>query len=188
MIRPVSTLARMGAVAAIGVLSACTDSRPADEAARPVTSRAPQEAVATTATTTAPPRPVVERIGQPFTLDGLRLTMLSVQDPFPPSPAVQPRPGHRLVSIKYETVSQTSASRSLSDLPSVELRDSSGAGYRSEHGRISMTSGVRTPGELPGGNGMQTSAMFEVPASATSLSVAFRPLSGPDQGVMVTLD
>lgn len=176
----------MGAVAAIGVLSACTDSRPAGKAVEPVTSLATQEAVPTT-TTTPPPQPVMQRIGQSFVLDDFRLTMLSVQDPFPPSPAVQPRPGNRLVSIKYETVSQTSASRSLSDLPSVELRDSSGAGYRSEHGRLSMTNGVRTPGELTAGTSMETSAMFEVPASETSLSVAFRPLSRPDQEVMVTL-
>ena len=185
MIRPVRWLAYIGTVAAVAVLSACTDSRRADEAAEPVTSRAAQEAVATTAT---PPQPVVHKIGASFVLDGLRLTMLSVQDPFPPSPAMQPRPGNRLVSIKYETVSQTSASWSMSDLPSVELRDSSGAGYRSEHGRISMANGARTPGELAPGRSMETSAMFEVPAPATRLSVAFRPLSGADQEVVVTLD
>ena len=177
----------MGALAATTVLSACTDSSPAGKVAEPATSPAAQEAVATT-TTTAPPQPVVHRIGQSFVLADLRLTMLSVQDPFPPSPAVQPRPGNRLVSIKYEAVSQSSASRGLSDLPSVELRDSSGAGYRSEHGRLSMTNGARTPGELPAGRRMEASALFEVPASATRLSVAFRPLFGPDQEVMVTLD
>ena len=177
----------MGALAALAVLSACTDSRPEGKAAEQVTPPAAQEAVATT-TTTPPPQPVVRRIGQPFVLDDLRLTMLSVQDPFPPSTAVQPRPGNRLVSIRYETVSQSSTSRSMSDLPSVELRDPSGASYRSEHGRIGMANGARTPGELPPGRSMETSAKFEVPASATSLSVAFRPLSGPDQEVMVTLD
>ena len=177
----------MGALAAIAVLSACTDSRPAGKAAEPVTSLASQEAAPTT-TTLAPPQPVVQRIGQSFVLDDLRVTMLSVQDPFPQSAAVQPRPGNRLVLVRYETVSQTSAPRSLSDLLSVELRDSSGAGYRSEHGRLSMTNGARTPGELPAGRSMETSALFEVPASATSLSVAFRPLSSPDQEVMVTFD
>ena len=177
----------MGALAAIAVLSACTDSRPASNAVAP-TSPPTQEAVAATTTTAPPPQPVMQKIGQPFVLDDLRLTVLSAQDPFPPSAAVQPSPGNRLVSIKYETVSQSSASRSMSDLPSVELRDSSGAGYRSEHGRISMVNGARTPGEVPPGKSTETTAMFEVPASATSLSVAFRPPSAPHQGVVVTLD
>lgn len=179
--------AYIGTVAAVAVLTACADSRPVGQAADPGTSLTTQVAVASETTTTAPPQPLVQ-IGQSFVLDELRLTMLSVQDPFPPSPAVGPRPGNRLVSIRYETVSQTSASRSLSDLPSVELRDSSGASYRSEHGRLSMANGARSPGELPGGKSMQTSAIFEVPASATSLTVAFRPRSHPGQEVMVTLD
>ena len=182
----------MGTVAAAAVLSACAESRPVGKAADPAIPPASQQtvadAVAANATTTAPPQPVMQRIGQSFVLDDLRLTMLSVQDPFLPSAAVQPRQGNRLVSITYETVSQSSASRSLSDLPSVELRDSSGASYQSEHGRVSMTGGARTPGELPGGRSMNTSAMFEVPTSATNLSVAFRPRTGADQGVVVSLD
>ena len=177
----------MGALAAIAVLSACADSRPAGSGTEPGTSPAAQEVVTATTTTVPPPQSEVRRIGQPFVLDDLRLTVLSVQDPFPSSAAVQPRPGNRLVSIRYETVSQSSTSRNASDLPSVELRDSSGAGYRSEHGRISMANGARTPGELPPGRSMEASAMFEVPASATGLAVAFRPWSGPGQEVMVTL-
>ncbi|MGI8810411.1 MAG: hypothetical protein ACR2KK_21680 [Acidimicrobiales bacterium] len=112
-----------------------------------------------------------------------------MQDPYPPSPQVQPAPGNRLLSIKYEAVSQSAVSQNLSELPAPELLDSTGTSYRSEHGRLSMVGGARTPGEFPPGKRMEASALFEIPASATGLRVAFRAPAGPDaQGVMVTLD
>ena len=190
MIRPVRRWARIGALATITALSACTGSRPAGSVAEPGTSPANPETVATTTTTTAPPtQPVVRRIGQSFVLDDLRLTMLSVQDPFPPTAQTLPAPGNRLASIKYEVVNDSSAPRNLSDLPTVEMRDSSGGSYRSAHGRLSVVGGAGGPGVLSPGKRMEGSAVFEVPASATNLSVSFRSLSRPgDQGVVVTLD
>lgn len=139
----------------------------------------------------APPQPQPEprRLGQPFTLGDVQLKLLAVQDPFPPTPQVQPAPVNRLVSIRYEVVSQSSASQKLSDLPAIELRDSTGASYQSEHGRLSVVGGSRTPGELPAGRRMESSAVFEIPASATGLGVAFRSPAGPGgREVVVSLD
>ena len=94
-----------------------------------------------------------------------------------------------MVSIEYEAVSLRPDPMQVADLPSVEMRDSSGGTYPVAHGRFSMVAGSRAPGELPGGQRMESSAMFEVPGSATGLRVAFRALAPPDdQPVLVTLD
>lgn len=116
----------------------------------------------------------------------LRVTVLSVQDPFPAS-AVQPAPGNRLVSIRYEVVSESPVTLSVADLPVVELRDSTGVGARSEHGRLSLINGARTPGDLSAGRRMESSALFEVPGSAAGLHLAFRPVAG-EGAVVVALD
>jgi len=190
MRRVAGKLARIGTVAAVAVVSACTTSRPPSTASESGTSLPPQGAITTTTAMTAPQsQPLLQKLGEPFTLGDLRLTMLAVQDPFPSTPQVQPAPGNRLVSIKYEVVSQSSASQNISDLPGVELRDSTDASYQSEHGRLSVVGGSRTPGELPAGKRMETSAVFEIPTSATGLRVAFRSLTSPGhQRVVVTLD
>ena len=182
MRRVAGKLARIGTVAAVAVVSACTTSRPPSTAPESGTPLPPQGAITTTTAMTAP------QPGEPFTLGDLRLTMLAVQDPFPSTPQVQPALGNRLVSIKYEVVSQSSASQNISDLPGVELRDSTEASYQSEHGRLSVVGGSRTPGELPAGKRMETSAVFEIPASATGLRVAFRSLTGPGDRVVVILE
>ncbi len=72
-------------------------------------------------------------------LGSVRLMLLSVQDPFPPTPQTQPGPGNRLVSIKFEAINGSSESQNLSDLPLVEVRDSARASYQSEHGRLTTT-------------------------------------------------
>ena len=130
---------------------------------------------------------MLRRLGEPFMLDDLRVTMLSVQDPFSPTPQVQPASGNRLVSIRYEVMSQSGATHTLSALPAVELRDSTGASYQSEHGRLSVVGGSRAPGELPSGKSMETSAVFEVPGSATGLRVAFRSLGSPGREEAVVI-
>lgn len=139
-----------------------------------------------TTATSAKSQPASNKLGEPFTLGGLRVTVLALQDPFPSTPQVQPAPGNRLVSIKYEVVSQSSDSKKLSELPAIELRDSTGAGYRSEHGRVSMVGGSGAPGELAAGKSMESSAVFEVPAGASGLQVSFR--SPSEQPVLVTVN
>lgn len=146
-----------------------------------------QNAVATT--TSAKSQPALNKLGEPFTLGSLRVTVLALQDPFPSTPQVQPAPGNRLVSIKYEVVSQSSESKKLSELPAIEVRDSTGAGYRSEHGRVSVIGGSGAPGELAAGKSMESNAVFEVPAGASGLVVTFRsPLSPSEQPVLVTVN
>jgi len=179
---------RLGVVVAVAVLTACADDRLQDTATQPSTSSAVQAATTTT-TEAQQSRSALQGIGQPFTLGDARLTVLSVQDPFPSTTAVQPAPGNRLVSIRYEVVSQSPVTQNLSDMPAVELHDSTGAEYRSEHGRLSVVGGSRAPGELPAGKRMETSAVFEVPGPATGLRAAFRtPGRAGEQGVMVALD
>ena len=134
-----------------------------------------------------PLQPKTEKLGRPFTLGDVTATLQSVTDPFPPAAGVQPAPGHRLVSISYEFVNQSPVTLSVSDLPAVTLRDSGGAGYQSEHGRLSIAAGARLPGELPAGKHMETSALFEVPASATGLEAFFRPVDSGAQGATVAL-
>ncbi|MGH9277314.1 MAG: DUF4352 domain-containing protein [Acidimicrobiales bacterium] len=181
-------LARVGAVVAVAVLFACSDADPQSSSRSTSPPQQPAMTTPTTGMQLSEPtpttgmhlsEPTLQKLGQPFVLDDLRMTMLSVQDPFPPTPAVQPARGNRLVSIRSEVVSQSSATRNLSDLPAVELRDSTGASYQSEHGRLSVVGGSRTFGELPAGTRMETSAVFEVPESATDLRVAFRSLLSP---------
>jgi hypothetical protein len=102
---------------------------------------------------------------------------------------VQPTPGNRLLSIKYEAVSQSTAPQNVSDLPAVEVRDATGAAYQSEHSRLSLVAGARGPGELAPGKRMESSVLFEIPASVNGLRVAFRTLAGPGgQTVLVSLD
>lgn len=191
MRRVAGNLARIGTVAAVAVVSACTTSRPPSTASESSTPLPPQGAITTTAAAamTAPQsQPLIQKLGEPFTLGDLRLTMLAVQDPFPSTPQVQPAPGKRLVSIKYEVLSQSSDSKKLSELPVIELRDSTGAGYRSEHGRVSVVGGSGAPGELPAGKIMESNAVFEVPDSASGLQVTFRSLVSPSEQQVVTLN
>lgn len=189
MRRVAGKLARIGAVAAVAVVSACTTSRPPSTASESGTPLLPQGAITTTTAAAAPQsQPQIQKLGEPFTLGDLRLTMLAVQDPFPSTPQVQPAPGNRLVSIKYEVLSQSSDSKKLSELPVIELRDSTGAGYRSEHGRVSVVGGSGAPGELPAGKIMESNAVFEVPDSASGLQVTFRSLVSPSEQQVVTLN
>ncbi len=181
-------LRRLGAVAAAALLTACSDSPPATKAPEPGPSRPAQGAELTTNTMPAP-LPLLQKLGEPFTLDDVRLTVLSVQDPFPPNPQVQAQPGNRLLLVRYEMVSLREDTRNMSDLPSVEVRDTTGGAYRSAHGRLSVVGGVGVPGEVAGGTRMESSAVFEVPASATGLRAGFRSPGRPDQEiVMVALD
>ena len=178
---------RLSALATAVILTGC--SGPPSSSAVPAGVPTPP---AQDATTTAPAvvlktDPVLHRLGEAFSVGDVRLTLLSVQDPFPPTPQVQPGPGNRLLSIKYEAVSQSPEPKKVSDLPSVEVRDAAGAIYRSEHGRLSMVGGTGTPGELPSGKRMESSVLFEVPSSAAGLRVAFRarPESGGKEAVAV---
>lgn len=182
--------ARTGAVAALAVLAACANSRSGSTVSQPSTSLPIQYP---TTATEARSQPVPQQLGRPFTLGELRLTVLDFQDPFPPTPQVQPASGNRLVSIKYEVVNQSSASQNVSDLPSVGLQDSTGASYRSEHGRLSMVAGSRTPGQLLAGKRTESSVLFEVPSSAVGLVLVLRPMVGAEkqeqqQGAVVGLD
>lgn len=182
----VLNLVRLGAVVVAIVLTACAEAPSANTASQTSTSLAIRNGNTTRTAGTQEPR-VVRRVGEPFMLGDVQLTVLSVQDSFSSTAQMQPAAGHRLVSIKYEVVSQSSTSQDLSALPAVELRDSTGAGYQSEHGRMSVINGSRTPGELATGRRMESNTVFDIPASATGLRVTFRLPSSPETAV-VTLD
>lgn len=173
-------------LAVAAAASACTSSRSATTASEASTTLPMQ--VAVTTSTSAQSQRVLNKQGEPFTIGGVRVTVLALQDPFPSTPQMHPAPGNRLVSIKYEVLSQSSDSKNLSELPVIELRVSTGAGYRSEHGRVSVVGGSGAPGELPAGKGMESNAVFEVPDSASGLQVTFRSLVSPSEQQVVTLN
>lgn len=179
----VLNLVRLGAVVVAIVLTACAEAPSTDTASQTSTSLAIQNENTTTTAGTEPR--VMRRVGEQFILGDVQLSVLSVQDPFSSTAQMQPAAGHRLVSIRYEVVSQSSTD--LTALPVVELRDSSGAAYQSEHGRMSVINGSRRPGELATGRRMESNAVFDIPASATGLRGGFRLPSSPETAV-VTLD
>ena len=180
-------LRRWGWVAAAAALTGCSPSSPATTAADAGATQ-PVPAVVTTTTAAAQPRVALRRLAEPFDLGDVRVTLLSVEDPFASTPGVQPAPGNRLLLLKYEMISLSPDALDLSDLPSVDVRDTTGATFRSEHGRLSMAAGARTPGQLPAGKRMEASAVFEVPASATGLRAAFRAGPQPEEVVMIPLE
>ena len=104
--------------------------------------------------------PVVHTIGDRIALGVVELTLLAVQDPFPATAQTQPQPGDRLVSIKYEVINHGATSQLVSDLPAVELQDSTGASYTSEHGRLSIIAGSKVPGELLPEKRMESSVVY----------------------------
>jgi hypothetical protein len=174
---------RLGALAAATVLTACGDAAPpAPTAAQQTTSVPAVPAPVTNETVPAHP------VGEPFTLGDLRLTVLSVQDPFPGAAATQPAPGNRLVSIRYEVASLRAETLHVTDLPVMEVGDATGGTYTSEHGRLSSVNGMRRPGDLPAGTWMEASALVEVPASAAGLRATFRARDRPDVRAVVRLD
>ena len=102
----VLNLVRLGAVVVAIVLTACAEAPSADTASQTSTSLAIQDGNTTTTTGTQQAR-VARRVGQPFMLGDVQLKVVSVQDPFPSTAQLQPAAGRRLVSVKYEVVSQT---------------------------------------------------------------------------------
>jgi hypothetical protein len=183
---PLSKLARLGVVVAVVILFACTKAPSPDTASQTSTSLPIQGGFTSTTGPQEPQR--VQGVGEPFMLGNLQLTILSVQDPFASTVQVQPAAGNRLVSIRYQVVSTSSSSRDLSGLPAVQLRDSTGAEYRSQHGRASVI-GSQTPGEFAPGERMETNAVFEVSASATGLRVTFLSSARPGaETAVVNLD
>jgi hypothetical protein len=169
-------------------MTACGGSPSSVTATQATTSVPSQGEVAPTTVGIQQSREVLHMVGEPFLLGNAQLTMISVQDPFPPVPLTEPAAGNRLVSIEYEVVNLGSASIELSHLPAVELRDSTGGTYKSEHGRVSL-SGSGAPGQLAPGKRLDSSRLFEVPTSATGLRVLFRPRTGSGaETAVVTLD
>lgn len=163
---------RLGAVAAAALLTACSGT--SDDKPAPTT-----QGTAAGSTTAPQAAPTVHKVGEPFTMGDLRLTLLKVQDPFPTGQP-PPGPGNRLVSIQYEVVAQSSEPLNVSALPSIEVRDSTGARYQSQHGRL---------GAISSGRRMENNALFEVPASATGLRVLFAARDRPgDEGAVVILE
>ncbi|MDQ3896424.1 MAG: DUF4352 domain-containing protein [Actinomycetota bacterium] len=173
---------RFAAVAAVAVLTACSDAPSATTAPEASTS-SPTRGEARTTTVAPEPRLAVGNVGEAFTLGDVRLTVLSVEDPFPSTPEVRPAPGNRLVLVRYEMISMRADALDPSALPPFEVRDAAGASFRSEHGRSS-----RTAAGVQGGTRIESSAVFEVPASATGLRAAFRARPpAQDEVVMVPL-
>ena len=176
-----------GAVVAV-VMTAC-GTPSAVTATQASTSLPTQGEVAPTTTGIQQSREVLRRIGEPFLLGNFQLTMVSVQDPFPSVPLTEPAAGNRLISIEYEVVNRSTASLELSHPPGVELLDSIGAAYKSEHGRVSLSGGSGAPGQLAPDKKMDSSRLFEVPTSATGLRVVFRSdTSSGAESAVVTLD
>ena len=181
-------LRRFAVVVATVALSACTGT-PSPGTPGDGSTSLPVQGVITTTTAVEHAVPAVHKLGEPFTVGDGRVTVLSIQDPFPSTPQLRPGPGNRLLSVRYEVVSQGSEPQTLSGLPLVEVRDSTGASYRSEHGRVSAVAGSSTAGEVPAARRMESNAVFEVPASATGLRVVVRSAARPgDEGVVVTLE
>ena len=116
------------------------------------------------------------KIGDSIALGDIELTVLAVQDPFPATAQTQPQPGDRLVSVKYDVTNHSAAAQMLSDLPAVQLQDSTGASYTSEHSRLSLVAGSRVAGELLPDKRMESSVVYEVPADAGGLRAL---VSGP---------
>lgn len=169
------------------VLAGCGDAPSGSTTAANGESLPAQAAIVTT--TTEQSRTAVQKLGEPFTLGDVRVTVLSVQDPFPSVPPLEPKPGNRLLSVRYEVVSQASDSDALSHLPRAEVRDSAGVSYVSEHGRLSDVDGSRTAGGMGGARTIEANGLFEVPASATGLSIVFRSPARPGaEGIVVALD
>jgi len=164
-------------------VTGCTSSGTAGSTPAPA---APATTVTTTAATTQEPRSQEPGIGEPFTLGDAQVTVLAVQDPFPPTHALEPGGGHRLVSVRYEAVRESGVS-GPADLPSVELQDASGGTYASEHGRVSVINGGSAPGERLPAASIRSSAVFEIPATATGLRATFRSATG-SRTVIVPLD
>ncbi len=170
------------------MLAACTNA-PARSTTAPETTGRPVQDAITTTTALQQSGPALREVGEPFTLGAFRVTVLSVQDPFPSTPQLQPAPGNRLLSVRYEVVSQRFDSQNLPQLPHAEIRDPTGANYQSEHGRLSEVNGARAPGEVVDGRRIGATALFEVPAPATDLRVVFRAPAGPgDEEVGVALN
>lgn len=119
------------------------------------------------------------RVGEPFTLGDLRLTVLSVEDPFPAAAATQPAPGNRLVSIRYEVVSLGALPLLVTELPTLEVGDAGGGTYTSEHGRVNA--------EVGASRRIERSRLFEVPGSAGGLRATFRAHGRPDLRAVVRL-
>lgn len=172
-------LGRLGAVATSVVLGACGHAPAPEVAAGP--------AVRATTTTTATAVTTGPAVGEPFALGDVQITVLTVRDPFPPTAQTQPQPGNRLLSLRYETVSLATAAIRPADLPAAEVRDATGARYRSDHGRIDMVGGAGVPGELPAGMHVQISALFEIPDGATGLQAVFNEPGHPDREAVAVL-
>ena len=135
------------------------------------------------------PAPLLARIGEPVSLGDITVTVLSVEDPFPPTPQLEPKPDHRWVSLRYELTGESLSDASPSDLPAVELLDSTGRRYQSEHGRVGFVGGSGTPGGRQGGTTVDSSALFEIPHSVTGLVATFRVPRAPGPAeVLVALD
>lgn len=172
--------ASIGVVAAMLMLAACSSGGGSDPArgqasdSNPGTSEPPRLGATST---TIEQTPLVEhKVGDSIALGDIELTVLAVQDPFPTTAQTQPQPGDRLVSVKYEVINHSPVAQMLSDLPAVQLQDSTGASYTSEHSRLSLIAGSRVPGELLPTKRMESSVVYEVPADAGGLRAL---VSGP---------
>jgi len=169
----VTAILMLTACEADGGGSARVGGRVADSS--PGSSQPPVGVTSTTAEQASAPI-AVHGIGDRIALGDVEFTVLAVQDPFPATAQTQPQPGDRLVSVKYEVINHGTAAQMLSDLPEVELQDSTGGSYTSEHGRLSLIAGSRTPGELLPDKRMESSVVYEVPAGASGLRAL---VSGP---------
>jgi hypothetical protein len=94
-------LVRLGAVVVAIVMTACAEAPSADTASQTSTSLAIQSGNTTTTTGTQEAR-VERRVGQPFMLGNVQLTVLSLHDPFSSTAKLQQAAARRQQSIKYE--------------------------------------------------------------------------------------
>jgi hypothetical protein len=185
--------AALGVAVATLVLTACAadhggSSSASGHTSNPEPASADPAAAGSALTTVDHAQLVVRSIGDRIAFGDVELTVLAVQDPFPATAQTQPQPGDRLVSIKYEVINHDGSAHALSDLPAIELRDSTGASYTSEHARLSLVAGSRTPGELLPDKRMEASVLYEVPLDARGLRAVFSGTVGSDKQTAVTLD
>jgi len=105
----------------------------------------------------------------------------------PPTAAVEPAPGQRLVSVSDEVVGDNPEDLHPNVLPTVELRDAGGGSYASGHGRVALINGASSRSQPSPGGSIQSDALFEVPETATGLRAAFRAPGGGET-MSVALD
>jgi len=115
-----------------------------------------------------PPASLSYSIGQIAPTGGFEVTAYALEDPLQPTTgSSQPAAGMRRVSVQVQITNPSSSSRLFSSQRAFDLLDSEGHRYTR-----SVTTGVAPgppDGEIPAGQSIRGSVVFEVPMTSTGL-------------------